>query len=113
MATITVTGTITRIFFENKGIEVTEFYTSKTGETKQRKYTAWFEKPQQLAQGISGTFTGQLAAVIDEWKNPDGTPKLDNSGKPGRSVKISINGATFTQDGVAPKTAIPDDEFPF
>lgn len=115
MATITVTGTVTRVFYENKGIEVTEFYKSKDGEQKQRKYTAWFEQAQRLTNGSSGTFTGQLAAVIDEWKNADGTPKLDNQGKPGRSVKLSINGASFQPDRDIPTPSIPyqADELPF
>ena len=110
MATITVKGSITRVFFENKGFEVTEFYTTKTGEQKTRKYTAWFEQPQRLANGMTGTFTGTHAAVIDEWKNADGTPKLDNTGKPGKSVKVSINGATFISDTTAPTIT---DDLPF
>jgi hypothetical protein len=118
MATITVKGIVSRVFFENKGIEVTEHYKSKSGELKQRKYTAWFERSQQLANGMTGTFTGTLSAVIDEWKNQDGTPKLDNTGKPGKSVKLSINGATFTADDTRQPSeptswAQVDDELPF
>lgn len=118
MATIEVKGYATRIFFENRGVEVTEFFTTKDGEQAQRKYTAWFEKPVSFALNAEGTFRGLHSAVKDEWKNPDGTVKLDRDGKPGVSVKVSINGATFTPAEKVSAPAVPDswakvDDLPF
>lgn len=119
MATIEVKGFATRIFFEDRGVEVTEFFRTKDGEQAQRKYTAWFEKPVQFAVNAEGIFRGQLSSVIDEWKNADGTPKLNREGKPGISVKTSINGASF-EPTVAPIPVpnVPDswakvDDLPF
>lgn len=111
MAKITVNGAVGRIFYENKGVEVIESYKSQSGELKTRKYTAWFDQPQNLSQGQSGVFEGNLSATIEAWKNPDGTPKLDNTGKPGQSIKLSINGATFT--GETRSSTPLDDSFPF
>jgi hypothetical protein len=99
MATISVKGFATRIFFEDRGVEVTEYFTTKNGESAQRKFTAWFEKPVSFSVGAEGIFSGVLSAVIDEWKNPDGSPKLNKEGKPGQSVKVSINGTSFEPIG--------------
>ena len=96
MARIEVTGTATRLFFQDKGVEVTEFAKGKDGATIQRKYTAWFEAPVSFREGAEGTFSGSLSATIDNWTNPDGSPKLNREGQPGQSVKVSINGTVFT-----------------
>ncbi len=117
MATISVKGFATRIFFDDRGVEVTEHFTTKDGSTAQRKYTAWFEKPVTFGLGAEGVFSGLLSAVIDKWTNPDGSPKLNRDGEPGQSVKVSINGTTFEPVGnnvsnsVAPQgwTAVPND----
>lgn len=111
MAIITVKGTITRVFYENKGVEITEFYKSANGEQKQRKFTGWFDTPQRIVQGQTGEIKGQLAVAIDEWKNADGSPKLDQSGKPGKSVKVTINGSSFTPDNNSQQ--LVDDSLPF
>lgn len=117
MAIIEVTGTITRAgFFGGKGFEVTEFYASKDGEQRQRKYTAWFENAEDLNVGDEGTFTGQLSTKIDKWTNPDGSPKLDREGNPGQSIVVAINGTVFTPAGgvkTLPNAAALKDESPF
>lgn len=118
MARIEVTGTATRLFFNDKGVEVTEFAKGKDGATITRKYTAWFENPVTFREGADGTFSGTLSATIDNWTNPDGSPKLNREGQPGQSVKVSINGTVFTPAGngatpVASATAILDESMPF
>ena len=117
MARIEVTGTATRLFFQDKGVEVTEFAKGKDGATITRKYTAWFENPVSFREGAEGTFSGSLSATIDNWTNPDGSPKLNREGQPGQSVKVSINGTVFTPSGNTPQpvhsaSAIID-EMPF
>lgn len=117
MARIEVTGTATRLFFQDKGVEVTEFAKGKDGATIQRKYTAWFENPVSFREGAEGTFSGSLSATIDNWTNPDGSPKMNREGQPGQSVKVSINGTVFTPSGNTPQpvssaSAIID-EMPF
>lgn len=118
MATISVKGFATRIFFEGKGVEVTEYFTTKNGETANRKYTAWFEKPVGFDTGAEGVFSGLLSAVIDKWVNADGSPKLNRDGEPGQSVKVSINGASFEPVASTFKADLPDswvkvDDAPF
>ena len=100
MATISVKGFATKIFWDGKAVTVTEYFQTKNDETAQRTYTAWFEKPVSFSVGAECIFSGVLSAVIDEWKNPDGSPKLNKEGKPGQSVKVSINGTTFEPIGV-------------
>jgi hypothetical protein len=103
MARIEVTGTATRLFFQDKGVEVTEFAKGKDGATIQRRYTAWFENPVSFREGAEGTFSGSLSATIDKWTNADGSVKLDRDGNPGQSVKVSINGTVFTPSGNTPQ----------
>jgi len=117
MARIEVTGTATRLFFQDKGVEVTEFAKGKDGATITRRYTAWFENPVSFREGAEGTFSGSLSATIDKWTNADGSPKLDRDGNPGQSVKVSINGTVFTPSNNTPQpvqsaSAIID-EMPF
>lgn len=96
MAVIEVTGTVARIFYNGKGVSIAEPYKTATGEVKQRKYTAWFTAPVDFREGVTGTFKGTLSTKIELWQNADGTPKLDNTGKQGQSVTVSINDAVFT-----------------
>jgi hypothetical protein len=115
MAILTIEGTASRIFFNGKGVEVTETYKAQGGEMKTRKFTAWFTTEPNLEVGSSGTFTGTLSTKLDLWTNADGSPKLDHSGKQGQSINVAINGATFTSNGpAAPKSAAPlNEDMPF
>lgn len=118
MARIEVTGTVKRLFFQDKGVEVVEFAKGKDGATIERKYTAWFENPVNFREGAEGTFSGTLSATIDNWTNPDGSPKLNREGQPGQSVKVSINGTVFTPAGngapvISSATAPLDESMPF
>lgn len=97
MATVYVEGTVTRTFFEGKGAEVTEYFTSRDGKPLSKKYSAWFELPQSFYIGQVGTFSGLLSVVVEDWVNEDGSPKLDQSGKPGRSAKLNINNAKYKE----------------
>jgi hypothetical protein len=100
MATISVKGFATKIFWDGKAVSVTEYFQTRDGEAAQRTYTAWFEKPVSFDVGAEGIFSGLHSAVIEDWKNPDGSVKLDREGNPGRSVKVSINGTTFEPIGL-------------
>lgn len=106
MATIEVKGTATRIFYEGKGVEVTEFFKGRDNELRKKVYTAWFEKPVEFAVNSEGVFRGLLSTVIDDWKDKEGNPVISTlTGEPGQSVKVSINGTTFTPSG--DKAAVP------
>ena len=99
MATLTVQGYATKIFYEGKGVEITEFYPGKDGEQKKRTYTAWFETAPNINLNAYGTFTGLLGAKVREWVDKEGNPVISTiTGKQGISADISLNGATFTPE---------------
>lgn len=115
MARIEVKGTATRLFFNDKGVEVTEVAKGKDGAEITRKYTAWFDAPVSFREGTQGVFAGNLSATVDNWVNQDGSPKLNRDGVPGQSVKVSINNTIFTPSeakAVSSASAIAD-EMPF
>jgi hypothetical protein len=96
MASIKVKGTITRVFYEGKGIELTEAYTTKAGETINKRYTVWLKTPTTWDVGEELQVEGLYSAEIDNWTNPDGSPKLNREGQPGQSIKVSINNPYIT-----------------
>jgi hypothetical protein len=110
MASITVNGTVTRLFFADKGVEISEYYKSKTGETKSRKYTAWFTEPVGFPVGSSGTFSGTLTTKVDSYVS-----KMDGETK--YVAVVAINDAKFIgSTGTAatmPEVNVSDDEMPF
>lgn len=91
MATIEVKGTITRVFYEGKGLEVSETYNTKAGDSVTKRYTVWLNQPTVLSEGNVVTVKGLYSAEIDNWTNQDGTPKLNRDGQPGQSIKVAIN----------------------
>lgn len=97
MATVYVQGVVSRIFFEGRGVQVVESFVKRDGSAGSAKYVCWFDVAPVLSVGDAGTFTGLLSAQIEDWVNEDGSAKLDNQGKPGRSVKLALNGAKFSQ----------------
>lgn len=115
MAKLEVTGSVKRIFFDGKGIAISEAYTAKNNETKHREYTAWFNQAPDLRLGDIVIVEGRHGAVIELWTNPDGSAKLDHSGKQGQSVRVSLNDAQIVQivqgSPAAPKLSA--DEMPF
>jgi hypothetical protein len=112
MATLTVQGYATRIFFEGKGVEVTEFYPGKDGEQKKRTFTAWFELAPDLELNAYGTFIGTASAKVRFWVDKEGQPVISKvTGEQGVSADVSLNNAIFTPgrepDAVSRATADP------
>jgi hypothetical protein len=109
MATLTVQGYATRIFFEGKGVEVTEFYPGKDGEQKKRTFTAWFESAPDINVNAYGTFIGTVSAKVRFWVDKEGNPVMNKAtGEQGVSADISLNGALFTPGReVEPNKAAP------
>ena len=83
MAIIKVKGAITRVFYEGKGIEVTESYETKTGDTINKRYTVWLKQPTTLEAGDVVQVEGLYSSEIDNWTNKEGEAK--------QSIKVSIN----------------------
>ena len=119
MATIKIQGNATRIFWNGRGVEVSEEYKT-LGENGNkviatRKYTAWFDEAVTFPVNTFGTFEGNLSATIEKWVK-DEQPVIDKrTGEQGVNVKLSINGATFSGNATAEPTppASFDDSMPF
>jgi hypothetical protein len=108
MASISVKGTAERIFFNGCGVDVTEKSMSQSGELVTRRYTAWFNEPVTFPEGTTGKFSGLMSLKIEDWTDKDGEPKLDMSGKPGRSIKVSINNCKFAELSFADPLKVAD-----
>jgi len=108
MASISIKGTAERIFFNGCGVDVTEKSTSQSGEIITRRYTAWFNEPVTFPEGTTGKFSGLMSLKIEDWTDKDGEPKLDMSGKPGRSIKVSINNCKFSELSFADPLKVAD-----
>jgi hypothetical protein len=104
MARLTIeNGTATRIFFNGKGVEVTEQFKDKSGDIQKRTYTAWFQEPVEFDLGATGKFSGLLAVKIRDWTDSAGNPVISKAtGKQGQSADISLNNTTFTSASAEP-----------
>jgi hypothetical protein len=91
MAIIKVKGAITKIFWESKGLIVTESYTARSGDTVEKQFTVWLKQPTTLEVGDTVQVEGLMSVEIEAWVNQDGSPKLNREGQPGQSIKVSIN----------------------
>ena len=96
MASIKVKGTISRVFYEGKGLEVVETFQTKAGETINKRYTVWLNKPGVFDVGNEVQVEGLFSAEIDNWTNQDGSVKLNRDGNPGQSIKLIINNPQVT-----------------
>ena len=88
MASIKVKGTVSRVFYEGKGIELTEAYTTKAGETITKRYTVWLKQAGTYDVGDELQVEGLYSAEIDNWTNKEGEAK--------QSIKVSINNPYIT-----------------
>jgi hypothetical protein len=88
MASIKVKGTISRVFYEGKGIELTDAYTTKAGETINKRYTVWLKTPTTFDIGDELQVEGLYSSEIDNWTNKEGEAK--------QSIKVSINNPYIT-----------------
>ena len=94
MASIKVKGTISRVFYEGKCIELTEAYTTKAGETITKRYTVWLKQAGTYDVGDELQVEGLYSAEIDNWTNKEGEAK--------QSIKVSINNPYITPADPAP-----------
>lgn len=100
MANIEVKGKIGRIFYENKGLEIIETYTTKAGKEVNAYFTVWLKTPTVLTVGDNVTVKGLYSHEISEW---------DSEGETKRKVKVSINNplVTFSEGFVPTHEATP------
>ncbi|TFD51975.1 hypothetical protein E3T46_07760 [Cryobacterium sp. Hh11] len=90
MAFAEVSGTITRIFYNGKGAEVTEVFEKQDGSEGKPRYSLWFAQPHGLNEGDSGKWRGALSVKVDEW--------TDQQNEIRHSAKVSLNGAKAIED---------------
>lgn len=70
MAFTTVNGKITRTFFDGKGAEVTESW-QQQGETKTKRWAAFFDQPHGLSEGDIVEVSGMHGDKVDEWTDKE------------------------------------------
>jgi hypothetical protein len=88
MASIKVKGTVSRVFYEGKGLEVSEQFQTKAGESITKRYTVWLKQAGTYDVGDEVQVEGLYSAEIDNWTNKEGEPKS--------SIKVSINNPYIT-----------------
>jgi hypothetical protein len=88
MASIKVKGTISRVFYEGKGLEVSEQFQTKAGESITKRYTVWLKQAGTYDVGDEVSVEGLYSAEIDNWTNKEGEAK--------QSIKVSINNPNVT-----------------
>ena len=88
MASIKVKGSVSRVFYEGKGLEVSEQFQTKAGESITKRYTVWLKTPTTFDIGDELQVEGLYSAEIDNWTNKEGEAK--------QSIKVSINNPYIT-----------------
>ena len=88
MASIKIKGTVSRVFYEGKGLEVSEQFQTKAGESITKRYTVWLKQAGTYDVGDEVQVEGLYSAEIDNWTNKEGEPKS--------SIKVSINNPYIT-----------------
>lgn len=88
MASIKVRGSITRVFYDGKGLEVVESFEAKSGETISKRYTVWLKQPGLFDVGDTVAVEGLYSSEIDNWTNKEGEAK--------QTIKVSINNPQVT-----------------
>lgn len=73
---------VTRVFWEGKGAQVVEKYTTKNGE-RETRYALFFDQPHGLQDGQIINVEGLLSANVDEFTKRDGST--------GHAVNLKLN----------------------
>lgn len=97
MAFINIEGTISRVFYNGKGAEVTESFKKRDGSEGTKRYTLWFKEPHNLSEGSTGKFSGLLGVEVDEWTDKENNVR--------HTAKVSVNSARI--DGGRTTTETP------
>lgn len=103
MAFINIEGTISRVFYNGKGAEVTESFKKRDGSEGTKRYTLWFQNEHGLSEGSTGKFSGLLGVEVDEW--------TDKENQIRHTAKVSVNNARIdTGRGSPQQPSAPADE---
>lgn len=105
MAILTIrNATVQRIFFDGKGVALTESYTSR-GEERKSYYTAWFDAAPNVNVGdILPTVTGLLQVKEREY---------EKEGQTKRAIDVSLNSARIEGVAAVQPPEVEDPQVPF
>ena len=67
MAITSVRGTVSRVFFDGKGAEVTESWEAR-GETRSKRWSAFFDQPHGLSESDAVEVSGMHGDKVDSWE---------------------------------------------
>jgi hypothetical protein len=112
---------VARVFWEGKGAQVVEKYTTKNGE-RETRYALFFDQPHGLTEGSIISVEGLLSAVVDEFTKRDGTtghavslklnsPRVSNVQAPEKTGHAAVN--QVWPDVAGPGQVEPVDGAPF
>jgi len=93
MAFTTVEGTISRVFYNGTGAEVTESFKKRDGTEGKKRWTLWFEAAHGLNEGDTGSWRGSHSDEVDDW--------ADKEGQTRHSVKRALNKVKASGDRAA------------
>jgi len=98
MAQVKVKGKVVKVFgASNQGLDLLESYKGQTGEDYSRTWTVWFTLAHGQTLDSEITLTGQFSNKIEAWVDLAGNPVMDRTGKPGQSIKLTINNAVLVE----------------
>jgi len=95
MAIVKVNGSISRTFFDGKGAEVVESW-QQGGETRTKRWAAFFEQPHGLSEGDQVEVSGMHGDKVDQW---------EKEGQTMHTIKRTLNKARVV--GSASSSAAP------
>lgn len=78
---------VSRVFWQGKGAQVIETFTTRDGE-RQSRYALFFDEPHGLTEGSIISVEGLLSASVDEYQKRDGST--------GHAVNLKINKPTVS-----------------
>ena len=84
MAFTKVQGTVTRIFFEGRGAEVTEAFKKRDGSEGKTRWAAFFDEPHGLSEGDVIEVSGMHGDKVDQW---------EKEGQTMHTIRRTINNA--------------------
>lgn len=95
MATVYVSGTVDRIFFDGRGVSVVEVSTIK-GEVRKTYWTCWFDEAPVVQLGDTVKVSGLFGDKIEDYTDKQGVDR--------RKVVRSLNKAKLeTEKKTQPK----------
>lgn len=65
---------VSRVFYNGLGAEFVESFQTRSGETAEKKYSAFFDSPHGLSEGDVGNASGLLSVKARLWERDGEAP---------------------------------------